>query len=94
MALGFMFEPSLSHMYWSTQLTMQRYIKFILAPYYERKIAELGLPEDQQKMLQLDCWSVHKSVEFISWMTDHHPTISLNFVLGGCTGEFQPFSHI
>ncbi|KAJ6623675.1 hypothetical protein B0H10DRAFT_1741515, partial [Mycena sp. CBHHK59/15] len=38
---------------------------------------------------KIDCWSVHKSREFLDWMKNH-PHIIILFVPGGCTGLWQP----
>ncbi|THU98939.1 hypothetical protein K435DRAFT_659941, partial [Dendrothele bispora CBS 962.96] len=38
----------------------------------------------------IDCWSVHHSKEFLTWMKVTHPSIIILFVPGSCTGLFQP----
>ena len=38
----------------------------------------------------IDVWSVHRSDEFLNWMSTHHPNILINFVPSGCTGMAQP----
>ena len=87
---GFKFEPSRSHTYWSTQATMQLLVNGIIAPYFDQKKKELGLPSSQCSLWMIDCWSVHKSEEFRSWMKISHPTIIISFVPGNCTGVWQP----
>jgi hypothetical protein len=87
---GFKFEPSQSHTYWSTQATMQLLVNDIIAPYFDRKKEELGLPPTQCSLWMIDCWSVHKSEEFRGWMKTRHPTIIISFVPGNCTGVWQP----
>ncbi|PPR06358.1 hypothetical protein CVT26_004631 [Gymnopilus dilepis] len=69
---------------------MRAYVNDVLAPYFDRKKAELSLPPSQKSVLQLDVWSVHCSEEFRSWMKTHHPTILLDYVPGGCTGVAHP----
>ena len=44
----------------------------------------------QYSVWKIDCWSVHKSDEFLSWMKKHHPTIIVIFVPGGTTSVWQP----
>lgn len=65
--LGFKFEPSCSGTYWSTQATMKLLVDDIIAPYFNRKKAELGLSTSQCSLWLIDCWSVHKSEEFRNW---------------------------
>jgi hypothetical protein len=62
----------------------------IIAPYFDKKKRELGLPLTQKSIWQIDVWSVHRSKEFRTWMKNTHPTIILHYVPGGCTGLFQP----
>ncbi|KAG2055889.1 hypothetical protein BDR06DRAFT_981632 [Suillus hirtellus] len=87
---GFKFEHSNTKTYWLTHTTMHSLIDNIIAPYFEQKKQELGLPQMQKTIWQIDVWSVHRSEEFHSWMKIHHPTIGLHYVPGGCTGLFQP----
>jgi hypothetical protein len=87
---GFKFEPSHSHTYRSTQATMQSLVNDIIAPYFDKKKHELGLPSSQCTLWMIDCWSVHKSEEFRDWMKKTHPTIIISFVPGNCTGVWQP----
>jgi hypothetical protein len=89
-ALGFKFEPSKSGTYWSTQATMKSLVNDIIAPYFDRKKEELALPKTQCSLWTIDCWSVHKSEEFRSWMKKEHSDIIISFVPGGCTGIWQP----
>lgn len=86
--LGFRFEVSGNGTYWSTHQTMQDYVTFILAPYFEKHRKRLSLP-DQRCVWQIDCWSVHRSAEFRDWMRSNYPWILLQYVPGGCTGLFQ-----
>ncbi|KAJ6548035.1 hypothetical protein B0H10DRAFT_1851675 [Mycena sp. CBHHK59/15] len=51
---------------------------------------ELGLPPSQVSIWKIDCWSVHKSKEFLAWMKKNHPNIIVLFVPGSCTGIWQP----
>lgn len=90
--LGFRLEPSKSDTYWSTIATMKSLVDDIIAPYFERKKNELGIedPDNQYSIWKIDCWSVHKSEEFLTWMKTTHPQILVIFVPGNCTCVFQP----
>ncbi|CAK5265356.1 unnamed protein product [Mycena citricolor] len=88
--LGFRFEPSGNGTYWSTHTTMHSFVDNILAPHFEDTKARLKLPETQYSLWKIDCWSVHRSDEFLTWMKASHPRILICFVPGGCTGLFQP----
>jgi hypothetical protein len=89
-AAGFQFEYSKSKTYWSNQRTMQLFVSNILAPYFDDTKRKLGLPSQQRSLWQIDVWSVHRSDEFLNWMQDNHPSITIVFVPGGCTGVAQP----
>ena len=88
--LGFCFDFSGNDTYWSTLSTMKTYVNKIIAPYFDKACAELGFPIDQLEIWQIDAWSVHRSVEFHTWMVEHHSNIQLDFVPGSCTGLWQP----
>ena len=89
-AAGFLLESSMSSTYWSTQATMRNFVDTILAPHFEGVKVELGLPHAQCLLWLIDCWSVHRSEEFLTWMVIKHETIIILFVPAGCTGLFQP----
>jgi hypothetical protein len=89
-AAGFRFEYSGTKTYWSNQRTMQLFVNHILAPYFETMKAQLGRPPSQRSLWTIDVWSVHRSSEFLGWMSATHPTILIDFVPGGCTGVAQP----
>ncbi|KIK77064.1 hypothetical protein PAXRUDRAFT_167970 [Paxillus rubicundulus Ve08.2h10] len=69
---------------------MQSLVDDIIAPYLDKTKHQLGLPSTQKSLWQIDVWSVHRSEEFRTWMTKCHPMIILDYVPGGCTGQFQP----
>ncbi|CEL59119.1 hypothetical protein RSOLAG1IB_12252 [Rhizoctonia solani AG-1 IB] len=87
--LCFRFHYSNSPSYWSTFKTMCLWVEKTLVPYFLWERNRLGLPSTQRCVLQLDCWSVHRSVQFRDWISNNHPWIILMFVPGGCTGLFQ-----
>ena len=87
--LKFHFESSKTDNHWSTIGTMKSYVTNILGPYFESHRQQLGLP-NQICIWQIDCWSVHRSLEFRSWMSAAFPWIRIHFVPANCTGIFQP----
>jgi hypothetical protein len=87
---GFLFELSKTSTYWSTIATMQNFVNVTLAPYFGSIREELGLDQDQMALWLIDCWSVHRSKEFLEWMASKHPTIIVLFIPAGMTGLFQP----
>ena len=66
---------------------MKSYVQHILVPYF------VGHREDHNQICiwQIDCWSVHQSAEFYSWMYQTYPWIQIHYVPANCTGLFQPF---
>lgn len=89
-AAEFLFESSKTTTYWSTQETMRHFVDTILAPHFEKVKKTLGLPLAQCSLWLIDCWSVHRSKEFLTWIGLHHTTIIVIFVPAGLTGLFQP----
>ena len=87
--LKFRFDFSGNDTYWSTMATMQSYVTNVLAPYFESHRQRLKLP-NQLCIWQIDCWSVHQSLEFRSWMLKYYPWIRIHYVPANCTGLFQP----
>jgi len=87
--LKFHFESSKGDNHWSTMATMKSYVTDILAPYFEFHRKKLNLP-NQICIWQIDCWSVHRSLEFRSWMSRTYPWIRIHFVPANCTALFQP----
>ena len=86
--LEFCFESSGNDNYWSTITTMQSYVTNILVPYFELHHKQLNL-SNQLCIWQIDCWSVHKLLEFCSWMQKHYPWIQIHYIPANCTGLFQ-----
>ncbi|KAF8990656.1 hypothetical protein BDZ89DRAFT_1097549 [Hymenopellis radicata] len=88
--LGIRFLPSKTDTYWSTHETMHDLVDNIIAPYFDAQKKKLGKKERQFSLWKIDCWSVHKSEKFRSWMKTNHPYIIILFVPGCCTGLWQP----
>lgn len=87
--------------HWSSQETMQQWIKEVLVPYANLRIMQHALPADSKIILVLDVWAVHKSIEFRTFLRTHHPNVQLVFVPANCTSKLQvadvmlqrPFKH-
>lgn len=90
MNLKFQFAFSKTDTYWSTFETMCMYVTDILVPFWMEKKEELGVPPDQPCILQLDCWSVHRSVAFRTWLDTTYDWIRYRYVPAGTTGVTQP----
>ncbi|KAG2354057.1 hypothetical protein BDR07DRAFT_1550325 [Suillus spraguei] len=45
------------------------YVGNILVPYWTRQKELVGAPDDQECILQLDIWSVHKSIQFCTGLS-------------------------
>jgi hypothetical protein len=84
---GFHITHSDNH--WSNQQTMKQYVEHIINPYYKQQIRKYSLPSTSKLILQLDCWSVHKSAEFISYIKSQHKHIHLVFIPPNCTSKLQ-----
>jgi hypothetical protein len=89
-AKGFVFAQTPTH--WSSQGSMRKYIIGVIDPYVRSviKASNGQLPVDQKVVLLIDCWFVHKSEEFLSWMKEEYPHLIILFVPGGTTNKFQP----
>jgi hypothetical protein len=90
-----------SENHWSSQKTMQEWVRHVLLPYARGRIQQHQLPDNAHIILVLDVWAVHKSMEFRSFLKEHHPNISLVYVPANCTSKLQvadvilqrPFKH-
>jgi hypothetical protein len=88
--LRFQFCYSNTDTYWSTFDLMCSYVSDILVPYWMHQKEFLGAPPDQECLLQLDIWSVHRSIAFQTWLNETYPWIKYCFIPGNCTGIAQP----
>jgi len=88
--LGFKAVVANTHTYWATFETMCDYVANILVPYWNEQKIPVGAPDDQECILQLNVWSVHRSVQFRTWLDQTYPWIKYRFVPGNCTGVGQP----
>ena len=75
--------------HWSSLESMKDYVRLIIVPWMQAKGREMHITHPHCVLL-LDCWSVHKSEEFRSWMKKAYPAYHLVFVPAGCTGKAQP----
>ena len=85
--------------HWSSQETMREYIIQVVDRWVTGRTKELLAEENKKKsgvvhnghaVLLFDCWSVHKSDEFLNWLKTTHPQYHVVFVPAGCTGKAQP----
>jgi hypothetical protein len=82
-------DLTFSSNHWSTLSTCQQFVVKILQPYRRQQIEKLGLAQDSKLIWLIDCWSVHTSKEFSTWMKTHSEILML-FVPANCTAVFQP----
>ena len=75
--------------HWSSQISMRDYVDYVVVPFVKTKRQKYNCP-DSPALLLFDCWSVHKSVEFLGWMKTEHPDFHVIFIPAGCTGKAQP----
>jgi hypothetical protein len=70
---------------------MHKYIIRVIDPYVKSviKASNGQLPVDQKAVLLIDCWSVHKSEEFLSWMKEEYLHLIILFVPGGPPVSFS-----
>ena len=78
-----------THNHWSTLESMKDYIRLIIKPWVDAKGREHGIL-NPHCILLIDCWSVHTSQEFRTWMDKAYPDYHRVFVPAGCTGKAQP----
>ncbi|KAF9038788.1 hypothetical protein BDZ89DRAFT_909526, partial [Hymenopellis radicata] len=83
--LGVRVIASQTKTYWSNHEMMHDLVDHIIAPYFDATKKELGLPDTQYALWKIDCWSVHKSKDFMDWMRAHHPHIIVLFLPDNCT---------
>jgi hypothetical protein len=84
-----LFHITHSENHWSNQTTMEAYIERIIQPYIQQKIVEKRLPRDSRAIVLLDCWSVHKSAEFRTFVKKKYKNIILVFIPPNCTSKLQ-----
>jgi hypothetical protein len=75
--------------HWSSQQSMRDYVDVIITPWVSAKREQHKCP-DSHVLLLFDCWSVHKSKEFLDWMKGQYPMYHVVFIPAGCTGKAQP----
>jgi hypothetical protein len=89
-ALGIKLEFSSTDTYWSTFDLMCKYVTTVLVPYWTKEKELAGAPADQDCVLQLDVWSVHRSVAFRTWLDKNYIWINYSYVPANCTPVAQP----
>ena len=85
--IGWHLTYSINH--WSNLTTCKQFVEQFLQPYRRKQMQEMGLDEETKLIWLLECWSVHISKDFISWLKISHPNILLIFVLTNCINVFS-----
>jgi hypothetical protein len=75
--------------HWSSMQSMKDYMTKIIVPYIEQQRLQHNCPESHALLL-FDCWSVHRSAEWLSYISNTHPHCHVVFIPAGCTGKAQP----
>ncbi|KAG1898802.1 uncharacterized protein F5891DRAFT_903164, partial [Suillus fuscotomentosus] len=65
-------------------------INGILVPFWMAKKQQQGVPLDQPCILQLDCWVIHRSIAFRTWLDVNHLGSIIVLSLPVQTGVAQP----
>jgi hypothetical protein len=65
-------------------------VERILQPYRLQQTKLLHMDKGSKLIWLIDCWSVHKSKEFISWVKEKYLEILLIFVPVNCISMLQP----
>ena len=76
--------------HWSNFDSCKAFVKKILQPYRLKQIEILGLPIHTPLIWLIDCWSVHTSTTFLTWLKLIHPLVKTIFVPANCTSVLQP----
>ena len=79
---------ALSKNHWSNAETMEAYVKEILVPWLDKRRQEIHARRDQRGLVILDCWTVHRSAEFIALLKE--VGFEVVFIPAGMTGTLQP----
>jgi hypothetical protein len=75
--------------HWSNLQTCKEFVIHILEPHKQKQANEMGLDKDEKLIWLLDCWNVHISKNFTSWMKEKYLQILLIFVPANCTSVLQ-----
>ncbi|RPA71453.1 hypothetical protein BJ508DRAFT_198713, partial [Ascobolus immersus RN42] len=82
LGLTFVLNPK-NH--WSCLDTIKKLVTNVVSPHRDKMIMEHKLDTNAKVILYLDCWKVHKSEDFRTWIFDDIPWAILIFVPAGCT---------
>lgn len=83
------FHLTQTHNHWSTLDSMQDYVRKIIVPFVNNMKQQHSCL-DSDTLLLFDCWSVHKSHDFLKWLRETYPTFHVVFIPAGCTSKAQP----
>lgn len=78
-----------THNHWSSLESMKDYVRSVIVPFVDKKRQQHSCPGSHVVLL-FDCWSVHKSDPFMTWLTSSYPLFHPVFVPAGCTAKAQP----
>ena len=74
--------------HWSTEVSIELYIKSILVPYFNNQKQLLGLPDNQKCLLLWDVYAPHRTEHILKVLQENN--ILVIFVPACCTSELQP----
>jgi len=89
-AEGAGFHYTVTENHWANLETSKKYVVNVLQPFLNRQRERLQLPMNFPAVWIIDCWPVHISSDFLTYMSDRYPEIRLLFVPANCTGVMQP----
>jgi hypothetical protein len=74
--------------HWSTEVSIELYIKCVLIPFFHNEKQLLGLPESHKSLLLWDVYAPHRTQHILKLLQDNN--ILVIFVPACCTSELQP----
>lgn len=86
--IGIQFELNPKN-YWSSAPLLERYFEDIILPHFQCQKAADGYPDNQECIVLLNVWSVHRSREFRALVWRRWSWICLRYIPGGMTGLAQ-----
>ena len=76
--------------HWSNLETCKEFVEKILEPYRIKQVELLGLDKNTPLIWLIDCWSVHTSEAFTTWIKQTHLQVKTIYVPANCTSIYQP----
>jgi hypothetical protein len=84
------FHYTVTDNHWANLETSKEFVGKVLQPFLNQQRERLQLPLDFPAVWIIDCWPVHISANFLTFMGERYPNIRLLFVPANCTGRMQP----